>query len=106
MFAGELLVHIAVSCACKSKPARTADKSHLAAAVACLHQRCVPALRALLSPTDSRAVDKLFILVPILLNLKGNLEMNLSLRMSTSVSFAASPCFLSHSHQRRPTSAS
>ncbi|CAO1618101.1 unnamed protein product [Parajaminaea phylloscopi] len=29
-------------------------------------------------------VDKLFILVPILLNLKGNLEMNLSLRMSTS----------------------
>lgn len=29
-------------------------------------------------------VDKLFILVPILLNLKGNLEMNLSLRMSTA----------------------
>ncbi|CAD6932150.1 unnamed protein product [Tilletia controversa] len=29
-------------------------------------------------------VDKLFILIPILLNLKGNLEMNLSLRMSTS----------------------
>jgi solute carrier family 41 len=29
-------------------------------------------------------VDKLFILLPILLNLKGNLEMNLSLRMSTS----------------------
>ena len=29
-------------------------------------------------------VDKLFILVPILLNMKGNLEMNLSLRMSTS----------------------
>lgn len=29
-------------------------------------------------------VDKLFILVPILLNLKGNLEMNLSLRLSTS----------------------
>lgn len=30
------------------------------------------------------AVDKLFILIPILLNLKGNLEGNLSLRMSTS----------------------
>lgn len=29
-------------------------------------------------------VDKLFILIPILLNMKGNLEMNLSLRMSTS----------------------
>lgn len=29
-------------------------------------------------------VDKLFVLLPILLNLKGNLEMNLSLRMSTS----------------------
>lgn len=29
-------------------------------------------------------VDKLFILIPILLNLKGNLEGNLSLRMSTS----------------------
>ncbi len=29
-------------------------------------------------------VDKLFILVPILLNMKGNLEMNLSLRLSTS----------------------
>ena len=29
-------------------------------------------------------VDKLFILIPILLNLKGNLEMNLSLRLSTS----------------------
>ncbi len=31
-----------------------------------------------------RKVDKLFILIPILLNMKGNLEMNLSLRMSTS----------------------
>ena len=30
-------------------------------------------------------VDKLLILVPIMLNLKGNLEMNLSLRMSTAV---------------------
>ena len=31
-------------------------------------------------------VEELFILVPILLNLKGNLEMNLAARFSTSVS--------------------
>lgn len=31
-------------------------------------------------------VEELFILVPILLNLKGNLEMNLASRFSTSVS--------------------
>lgn len=30
-------------------------------------------------------VEELFILVPILLNLKGNLEMNLAARFSTSV---------------------
>lgn len=30
---------------------------------------------------------ELFILLPILLNLKGNLEMNLAARFSTSVSF-------------------
>lgn len=34
-------------------------------------------------------VEELFILVPILLNLKGNLEMNLAARFSTSVSFAS-----------------
>lgn len=34
--------------------------------------------------TRVHTVDKLFILIPILLNLKGNLEGNLSLRMSTS----------------------
>lgn len=33
---------------------------------------------------------ELFILLPILLNLKGNLEMNLAARFSTSVSFQIS----------------
>lgn len=32
-------------------------------------------------------VEELFILVPILLNLKGNLEMNLAARLSTSANF-------------------
>ncbi|WFC99092.1 hypothetical protein MYAM1_001830 [Malassezia yamatoensis] len=32
-----------------------------------------------------RAVDKFLILVPVMLNLKGNLELNLTLRMSTAV---------------------
>lgn len=33
-------------------------------------------------------VSELFILVPVLLNLKGNLEMNLAARISTSVTSA------------------
>lgn len=34
-------------------------------------------------------VEELFILIPILLNLKGNIEMNLSARFSTSVCLRA-----------------
>lgn len=40
-----------------------------------------------------KRIDELIIIIPVILNLKGNLEMNLSSRLGTAVSLLMNVCF-------------
>ena len=70
MFTGELLERVSVSVGLFRSPRRSVT--------ICLSKGWVA----------FKTIDELFILVPIILNLKGNLEMNLSARLSIAANLS------------------